>query len=100
MNRYLDDINEHGLKARGMNELVRHMHGDRLTMRQRIIAKCYDCMGYYADGRGVDCEIPHCPLYPVMPYGKKDDKPKRILSDEHKQKMRSARASKMTSNAA
>jgi Zn-finger protein len=32
-----------------------------------IMAKCYDCTGFYKDGRE-DCNTPTCPLYPLMPY--------------------------------
>jgi hypothetical protein len=59
-----------GILARGRNELKKHLNGGRLTFKQAILAKCYDCMGFYADGKA-DCAIPECPLYPVMPYGSK-----------------------------
>lgn len=36
-------------------------------MRQRLLAKCFECMGGYKDGM-VDCRIPDCALYPNMPY--------------------------------
>jgi len=53
---------------RGEKELKGHGAGERLTQRQMILAKCCECCGNYADGR-IDCAIPECPLYPVMPYG-------------------------------
>ena len=56
-----------GIKARGGRELRKHLTGDKLTQRQMILAKCYDCMGGYGDGK-IDCEIPECPLYLLMPY--------------------------------
>ncbi len=52
---------------RGEKEFKRHQMGERLTLRQMILAHCYDCMGRYADGK-IDCKIPECPLYPRMPY--------------------------------
>jgi hypothetical protein len=58
-----------GISARGRNELKRHLEGGKLTFKQAILAKCYDCMGFYVDGKA-DCAIPECPLYPVMPYRK------------------------------
>lgn len=61
------EIEKHGLSAKGRREVLKHLDGGRLTMKQMIQAKCYDCMGFYADGK-VDCKIPSCPLYPVMPY--------------------------------
>lgn len=45
----------------------RHQRGKRNTPREAIWGKCYDCMGFYADGM-VDCECPECPLYRWMPY--------------------------------
>jgi hypothetical protein len=46
----------------------------RLKPKSRALAmkaKCWDCMGGYADGR-YDCEITDCGLYEFMPYkGKK-----------------------------
>lgn len=56
-----------GIKARGGNELQKHLMGERLTQRQMILAKCYDCMNGYLDGK-LDCEIKECPLYPLMQY--------------------------------
>ncbi len=57
----------------GKTFLLKHLYGDFLTRDQAIRAKCCDCMGYYIDGR-TDCELPDCPLYPFMPYRKKDDR--------------------------
>jgi len=53
--------------GRGRVELKKHLDGQRLTPRQMIIAKCYECMGEYVDGR-FDCGINDCPLHPMMPY--------------------------------
>ena len=56
-----------GIRAKGRKEYLKHKSGGRLTPKQAILARCYDCMGYYIDGR-MDCQIPECPLYPFMPY--------------------------------
>ena len=56
-----------GKSSGGRTQYVRYLKGDRLTQRQAIIAKCYECMGYYVDGRR-DCKMSDCPLYPFMPY--------------------------------
>ena len=56
-----------GIRAVGRKELSRHLEGKRLTSRQAIYGKCYDCMGGYIDGR-VDCGIKRCSLHPYMPY--------------------------------
>ena len=73
MTDYIKDIRLHGKTARGRNELLKHLGGQRLRMKQAILAKCFDCMGYYADGK-VDCNMPHCSLYQFMPYGVNRDK--------------------------
>lgn len=57
------------MKAKGGKELKKHLMGDKLSPRQMILAKCYECCGNYADGKE-DCTIDDCPLYPLMPYGK------------------------------
>jgi hypothetical protein len=59
-----------GVLAKGRLGLEAHVAGKRLTQRQRIHAKCYDCMGGYRDGK-VDCQCPNCPLYALMPYREK-----------------------------
>ena len=56
--------------AKGKNHLITHLQGGKLTHKQAILAKCYDCMGSYDDGKK-DCEVPNCPLYQFMPYRQK-----------------------------
>ena len=53
--------------AKGKNELDKYLDGKRITFRQACIAKCYDCMGGYTDGK-FDCDIADCPIHPFMPY--------------------------------
>jgi len=64
------EISEHGIAAKGQALLLKSIQGDRLSASQAIKAKCYDCMGYFEDGKG-DCGDPLCPLYSWMPYGQK-----------------------------
>jgi len=64
------EIEKIGKRARGGKELRRHLSGARLTRAQAILAACYDCSGYYSDGRA-DCDMPDCPLYGYMPYKSK-----------------------------
>lgn len=52
---------------RGRDELIQYLRGGRITHKQAVLAKCYECMGYCADGK-VDCEIADCPLYLFNPY--------------------------------
>ena len=56
------------MKALGGKELNKHIDGGKLTLKQMIRAKCYECCGNYVDGKD-DCILPDCPLYPMMPYG-------------------------------
>ena len=41
----------------------------KITRKQAMLAKCYDCCGYFSDGRA-DCELPGCPQYGYMIYAK------------------------------
>ena len=59
--------------AKGRAELMKHRSGKKLSYKQAVLAKCYECMGYYADGK-IDCLIPDCPLYNFMPYRSKTPK--------------------------
>ena len=54
-------------QSKGRNMMLKHLSHERLTQREMILAKCFDCMGGYIDGR-IDCQMDNCPLYPVMPY--------------------------------
>jgi hypothetical protein len=66
------EIHIYGIKAKGKGELTKHLKGERLTHKQAIQAKCYNCMGYYADGK-YSCGMPDCSLYPFMPYRETDE---------------------------
>jgi len=66
MNKLLE-IREHGVSAQGRKEYIKHLQENPITLKEGVLAKCYDCMGYYVDGK-VDCEMPDCPLYDWMPY--------------------------------
>jgi hypothetical protein len=73
MRMNLDQVKDMGRKGRGRSELIKHLEGKRLTARQAGLAKCYDCQGFYSDGR-MDCGIKNCALHPLMPYrGKSED---------------------------
>ena len=78
----LEWIRKHGKTAQGKNEYLSYMeHGAKLSHKQAILANCYQCMGFYIDGKN-DCERPNCPLYPFMPYRKSVDKVKRPRSEK------------------
>ena len=42
----LRTFRQHGKTARGKNELLKHLSGQRLTLKQAVNAHCYDCIGY------------------------------------------------------
>ena len=67
------------MNTRGNTLLNKYRSGKKLKFKDSIIAKCADCMNYYADGR-YSCSIPGCPLFPFMPYKKKH--PHDIATDE------------------
>jgi len=51
----------------GRTQYLRFLNGEKLTYREAMLAKCYECDGGHSDGR-YDCEVPTCSLYPYMPY--------------------------------
>lgn len=55
-----------GHKKVGKVALMKHLEGVRLTQREAIQAKCYDCDGMGETG---ECDIVACALYPYSPYG-------------------------------
>ena len=63
------DLVRKGKAFTGKNELIRFLEGEHLTPRERILAYCYDCMGFFADGKH-DCRQTECPLYGVMRWAK------------------------------
>jgi len=73
MNEKIKIIRQHGKTARGQKEILKHLSGQKLTFKQAIYAKCYDCMNYFSDGK-IDCKIPSCPLYPFMAYKENREK--------------------------
>jgi hypothetical protein len=62
---------KNGILAKGKKELEAYHSREKLTPLKAVLAKCYECMGRYIDGRR-DCQVTDCPLYEFMPYkGKK-----------------------------
>ena len=57
--------------TRGKTLYEKYKQDERLTRRESIIAKCYECSNGYIDGRK-DCGITSCPLYPYAPYKRHD----------------------------
>ena len=86
-------IEKDGAAARGKREYLRFLRGQHLTMKQRVLANCYQCTGMYTDGRE-DCEIETCAFHVYMPYRKNGAVKVRKVSEETKAKMRKAREQK------
>ena len=62
-----EDVEKYGLTAQGKRELLKYLEGGRLTRKEAMLSKCYECCNGYADGK-VDCGVESCPLYPYMPF--------------------------------
>jgi len=68
-------------RAKGSKEYKDFLEKKKLTPRQAIRAKCYDCMGFYVDGVQ-DCGIETCPLYLYHAYRNKSQRVKEDLDSE------------------
>ncbi len=86
-------IERHGTTAQGKREYIAFLKGANLTMKQRILANCYQCTGFFTDGRK-DCEVEGCTFYVHMPYRRGGVAKVRTVSEETKTKMREARERK------
>jgi hypothetical protein len=73
--KLISEIKRHGKTAKGKKELIKHLEGGRLTPKQAIQAKCFDCLCYMVDGRQ-DCKMSKCSLYPFFVYNKNRPKQK------------------------
>ena len=62
-----------GKMTSGKRELLNHLAGKKLTQKQAIRAKCYDCSGF---GESRECDIVECSLLPYSQYGGKKWKAK------------------------
>ena len=84
-----------GKERQGKRHLIAYLEGKLLSPQQAIRARCYDCMGFYDDGK-VDCESETCPLHPYMPYNPNRRKIAGIGNPEALAKARAARAEQDT----
>jgi hypothetical protein len=71
-----EQIEAYGLEARGKKHLLRHLDGQKLSRKAAMESHCYQCMGYFIDGRA-DCGIPTCSLFDYRPF---KDAQKPVLS--------------------
>ena len=67
--KHLESV-KNGKDAQGKRWLIKHLEGGVLTPVQAISAYCYDCMGFFDDGKREDCGIETCPLHQHMRYNK------------------------------
>ena len=81
-------IEENGLTAKGKQELLNHLSGEKLSYKQAIQAMCYQCTGFYIGGKE-PCSVKTCPLFPFMPYNP-NKRTSKTMSEEHKAKITSA----------
>jgi len=72
--KLISEIKRHGKTAKGKKELIKHLEGGRLTLRQAVNAYCYVCGAYFADGK-VDCKMSKCSLHPFFAYN--ENRPKQ-----------------------
>ena len=82
----------------GQKHLLAHMDGKRLSFKQGIQAKCYECMNGFIDGKA-DCRIHDCPLYPWMPYSTRKHAKKHVdLASTHFGRVKLAKMAKAQEN--
>ncbi|KYC52634.1 MAG: hypothetical protein AMQ22_00684 [Candidatus Methanofastidiosum methylothiophilum] len=65
----MNDITIGLTSAIGYRHYKNFADGKKLSFKEAILAKCYDCSCGYVDGK-IDCCIEDCPLYQYAPYGK------------------------------
>ncbi len=70
INEWLLKSARSGKLRAGKNSLIKHLTGNRLTQRQAISAKCFDCNGM---GESNSCDLVSCPLLPFSPYRDKGE---------------------------
>ena len=59
-----------GRECKGQQYLLDYLKGKKLTYKQAVLANCYGCLAFDADGR-MSCESIICPLFPFMPWRKR-----------------------------
>lgn len=79
-------ILEKNKSKKGRRHLIKHLKGGQLTPIQAILAKCYDCTGFYADPQK-DCQCVFCPLYPWMPYNPDNTNAKHFEDGDDDEKL-------------
>lgn len=93
-------IDKDGLQAIGKAHLLKHIDGEKLSRKEAMQAKCYDCMGYFIDGRA-DCQIKYCPMFDYRPFKDRPESKKLALtkSSEVKKQTKDKKTDKPTPRA-
>src|SRR5271157_1498205 len=90
MSTNMEWVEKNGTAARGKREYLAFLRGEHLTLKQRVLANCYECTGMYTDGRE-DCDqMETCVFHVYMPYRKNGAVKARTLSGETKAKLKEA----------
>lgn len=63
-----------GKMRTGKNALIKYLKGGRLTPRQVMYAKCYDCNGM---GDQDTCDVEGCSLYPYSQFNETNKEKRR-----------------------
>jgi hypothetical protein len=85
MTTSMERVEKNGTAARGEREYLAFLRGQHLTLKQRVLANCYECTGMYTDGKE-DCGQRACVFHVHMPYRNNDAVKERTLSGETKAK--------------
>ncbi|RLB07735.1 MAG: hypothetical protein DRG27_06255 [Deltaproteobacteria bacterium] len=64
-------VKKYGKRAVGKRQLIRYLSGEKISRTEAIKAKCYDCMGYCADGIS-ECKDKDCPLWAYSQFRRKE----------------------------
>lgn len=59
-----------GASSPNKKSFLKFINGKPIAWRDAGQAMCYECMGYFEDGK-IDCYGYDCPLYPFYPYKNK-----------------------------
>ena len=63
-----------GAASQGKTAFIKFITGKPIARKEAALAKCFECMGYFQDGR-IDCQGYDCPLYLFYPYKGQRGKP-------------------------
>jgi len=55
------------MSFKGQMDYEKVKEGKKVTYKGAVLAKCYECMGFFEDGKQ-DCLGKSCPLYQYYPY--------------------------------